>query len=83
MGFIKPNYVMSKIQSFTPLSQNEMKKIIGGSYPIGGDLTCTKSCYKWVGDTMTSSQCKAVTVTTGNASIEICECDFAGLSNQC
>jgi len=71
-----------KFQNFKPMTNVEMKLIVGG-YVVDIGLKCTKTCYKWNGESMDSAACKVTTTTVNGTSMESCECSLEGSSNQC
>jgi len=76
---------MVKFKRFQPLSDVEMKAIVGGYNAPGDGLSCTKTCYKYDSGSgsMNSDKCKAVSTTVGGATVESCECSLSGASSQC
>lgn len=67
-----------KYKDFKMMSQNEMKKVMGGNPPEGGGTTCKTACYK-VGES--SGTCTAGTVTIGNTTATTCNCSITGATS--
>lgn len=55
-----------------------MKKVMGGTAPDEGGITCKSACYK-VGES--TGTCTKNTVVIGNTTANTCDCSISGASS--